>query len=184
MSSSHALPAAAPSCHACTVQTHVTHALLPPPSLPPQVRKVIGELFALCPTPAAAIAADTAAISALIQPLGLFRKRATAIQQLSYDFLYKQVGVLQVRFQVLTSPGQLLQYSRWVPQAGCAADFWGHRRLHTRQLSHDFLYKQVGWEHSRIHQAAGPHLRLCKQGGWMVSRPKGETMNAELHSVL
>lgn len=62
-----------------------------PPSLP-QVRKVIWELFALCPTPAAAIAADTAAISALIQPLGLFRKRAAAIQQLSHDFLYQQVG--------------------------------------------------------------------------------------------
>lgn len=78
------------------------HCLLPPfqknanssasPTFSPQVRKVIWELFALCPTPAAAIAADTAAISALIQPLGLFRKRAAAIQQLSHDFLYKQVG--------------------------------------------------------------------------------------------
>ena len=28
---------------------------------------------------------------ALIQPLGLFRKRALAIQQLSHDYLYKQV---------------------------------------------------------------------------------------------
>lgn len=57
----------------------------------PQVRKVIWQLFALCPTPAAAIAADVQQVQALIQPLGLFRKRAAAIQQLSQDYLYKQV---------------------------------------------------------------------------------------------
>lgn len=73
------------------------HALLPTVACPdahcfPQVRKVIWDLFALCPTPAAALAADVAAIQALIQPLGLFRKRAAAVQQLSHDFLYKQVG--------------------------------------------------------------------------------------------
>ncbi|EFN59677.1 hypothetical protein CHLNCDRAFT_14045, partial [Chlorella variabilis] len=55
-----------------------------------QVRKVIWQLFALCPTPAAAIAADVQQVQALIQPLGLFRKRAAAIQQLSQDYLYKQ----------------------------------------------------------------------------------------------
>ncbi len=31
-------------------------------------------------------------MQALIQPLGLFRKRALAIQQLSQDYLYKQVS--------------------------------------------------------------------------------------------
>lgn len=55
-----------------------------------QVRKVIWELFQLCPTPAAAVAADVQQVQALIQPLGLFRKRALAIQQLSQDYLYKQ----------------------------------------------------------------------------------------------
>ncbi|KAI3429502.1 hypothetical protein D9Q98_005591 [Chlorella vulgaris] len=54
------------------------------------VRRVIWELFALCPTPAAAISADQQQLQALIQPLGLFRKRAAAIQQLSQDYLYKQ----------------------------------------------------------------------------------------------
>jgi endonuclease III len=57
-----------------------------------QVRKVIWELFQLCPTPAAAASADTQAIQSLIQPLGLFRKRAVAVQQLSRDYLHKQVG--------------------------------------------------------------------------------------------
>ena len=38
------------------------------------------------------MAADVGAISALIQPLGLFRKRAAAIQQLSHDFLFKQAS--------------------------------------------------------------------------------------------
>ncbi|PSC75056.1 methyl-binding domain 4 [Micractinium conductrix] len=54
-----------------------------------QVRKVIWELFSLCPTPAAAIAADVQQVQNLIQPLGLFRKRALAIQQLSHEYLYK-----------------------------------------------------------------------------------------------
>ncbi|GAB4822354.1 hypothetical protein N2152v2_009400 [Parachlorella kessleri] len=55
-----------------------------------QVRKVIWDLFLLCPTPAAATSADVAAIQTLIQPLGLFRKRAVAIQKLSRDYLEKQ----------------------------------------------------------------------------------------------
>ena len=60
--------------------------------MPCQVRKVIWDLFLLCPTPAAAASADVAAIQALIQPLGLFRKRAVAIQKLSRDYLGKQVA--------------------------------------------------------------------------------------------
>lgn len=55
-----------------------------------QVRKVIWDLFNLCPTPAKAISVDTAEIQAIIQPLGLFRKRALAIQRLSEDYLYKE----------------------------------------------------------------------------------------------
>lgn len=52
---------------------------------------MIWDLFRLCPTPAAAVAADVKAIEALITPLGLFRKRAVALQRLSEDYLYKQV---------------------------------------------------------------------------------------------
>lgn len=54
-----------------------------------QVRKIIWDLFQLCPTPQAAVAADTSRIQDLIQPLGLFRKRAVAIQRLSEDYLNK-----------------------------------------------------------------------------------------------
>jgi endonuclease III len=50
-----------------------------------QVRKVLDDLFALCPTPEAAAAADVAAIQKLIQPLGLYRKRAAALQRFSSE---------------------------------------------------------------------------------------------------
>ena len=58
----------------------------PPPRLtvPPftwQVRRVIWDLFALCPTPAAAVAADQQRLCALLRPLGLHRKRAAGLQQ-------------------------------------------------------------------------------------------------------
>lgn len=56
---------------------------------------MIWDLFTLCPTPAAAVAAGTSAIEALIQPLGLFRKRAVAFQKLSQDYLEKQVWSLK-----------------------------------------------------------------------------------------
>ena len=54
-----------------------------------QVRKVIWELFRIACTPEAAVAADTSAIEALIQPLGLFRKRAVALQTMSREYLEK-----------------------------------------------------------------------------------------------
>lgn len=60
----------------------------------PQVRRVFWQLLELCPTPEAAIAADTAAIRAIIAPLGLHNKRAVAVQRLSQDFLHKDVSVL------------------------------------------------------------------------------------------
>ena len=50
-------------------------------------------LLELCPTPEAAIAADTAAIRDIIAPLGLHNKRAVAVQRLSDDFLHKEVSV-------------------------------------------------------------------------------------------
>jgi methyl-CpG-binding domain protein 4 len=58
----------------------------------PQVRRVFWKLLELCPTPEAAIAADTAAIRDIIAPLGLHNKRAVAVQRLSQDFVQKEVG--------------------------------------------------------------------------------------------
>jgi hypothetical protein len=57
-----------------------------------QVRAVLWRLLELCPTPEAAAAADAGAIRAIITPLGLHNKRATAVQRLSHDFVHKQVG--------------------------------------------------------------------------------------------
>lgn len=55
-----------------------------------QVRKVIWDLFALCPTPAAAAVADPAAIEGIIKPLGLFRKRAVMVQRMSDEYVNKE----------------------------------------------------------------------------------------------
>jgi methyl-CpG-binding domain protein 4 len=54
------------------------------------VRRVVWRLFKLCPTPEAALAADVARIEAIIQPLGLFRKRALSIRRLSHEYLHSQ----------------------------------------------------------------------------------------------
>lgn len=54
---------------------------------------MLWRLLELCPTPEAAAAADAAAIRAIITPLGLHNKRATAVQRLSQDFVHKQVRV-------------------------------------------------------------------------------------------
>ena len=76
---------------------------------------MIWDLFRLCPTPAAAIAADVGALAALIQPLGLFRKRAAGVQRLSEDYLYKQVRLgLPLCQQVhLRTRGLPAQAGRW-----------------------------------------------------------------------
>jgi endonuclease III len=52
--------------------------------------QVIWKLFELCPTPEAAVAADTKDISAIIDTLG-FYKRAAAFQRFSDDYVQKQV---------------------------------------------------------------------------------------------
>uniref|UniRef100_A0A061RHZ0 Methyl-CpG-binding domain protein 4 n=1 Tax=Tetraselmis sp. GSL018 TaxID=582737 RepID=A0A061RHZ0_9CHLO len=54
-----------------------------------QVRRVIWDLFRMCPTPEAAIATDLAEIEQLILPLGLHRKRARDIKRFSEDYLTK-----------------------------------------------------------------------------------------------
>ncbi|KAG7666769.1 putative Methyl-CpG-binding domain protein 4-like protein [Nannochloris sp. 'desiccata'] len=56
-----------------------------------QVRNVIWDLFKLIPTPEAATTIeDTSEIEKIIQPLGLFRKRAVAIKKMSVEYLNKQ----------------------------------------------------------------------------------------------
>jgi len=52
-----------------------------------QVRTVIWKLFSTYPTPEAAIAANTTDLEVLLRPLGLFRKRALAMQKLSEEYL-------------------------------------------------------------------------------------------------
>jgi hypothetical protein len=89
---SHALqpmPTSATTTTATTTHSH--HHLLPRPTphTGKQVRKVLDQLWALCPTPEAAAAADTAALEALIQPLGLQRKRAAALQRFSREYVSK-----------------------------------------------------------------------------------------------
>eukprot|EP00951_Prasinocladus_malaysianus_P015175 scaffold116156_cov42-Prasinocladus_malaysianus.AAC.1 len=53
------------------------------------VRRVVWELLELCPTPEAAISTDPKLIADIIQPLGIYRKRAIDIQQFSADYLMK-----------------------------------------------------------------------------------------------
>ncbi|KAI8463486.1 MAG: DNA glycosylase [Monoraphidium minutum] len=55
-----------------------------------QVRQVIWRLFDLCPTPQAVAAADQGALRDLIRPLGLFNKRAAAVQRFSREYVEKE----------------------------------------------------------------------------------------------
>lgn len=55
-----------------------------------QVRTVIWALFDRWPSPAAAATADPAALEALLQPLGLFRRRAAAVVRMSQEYLDKE----------------------------------------------------------------------------------------------
>lgn len=54
-----------------------------------QVRNVIWKLFELVPNAQAAVEADETKIEAIIQPLGLFRKRSKAIKRFSQEYLEK-----------------------------------------------------------------------------------------------
>ena len=54
-----------------------------------QVRSVIWKLFDLIPNAQAAVEADETEIEAIIQPLGLFRKRSKAIKRFSQEYLEK-----------------------------------------------------------------------------------------------
>lgn len=54
-----------------------------------QVRSVIWKLFELIPNAQAAVEADQTKIEAIIQPLGLFRKRSKAIKRFSQEYLEK-----------------------------------------------------------------------------------------------
>jgi hypothetical protein len=70
-----------------------------------QVRRVFWKLLELCPTPEAAMAADTAAIRDIITPLGLHNKRAVAVQRLSQDYMQKDVSGAGLLVCVLFSTG-------------------------------------------------------------------------------
>ena len=54
-----------------------------------QVRQVVFRLFQLYPTPERLIEASTSELETLLQPLGLFRKRAVAIQRFSKEYIEK-----------------------------------------------------------------------------------------------
>ena len=56
-----------------------------------QVRKVIWELFKMCPDPAAAAKADVGAIEKLIYPLGLATKRAAMVVRFSQEYMDTEV---------------------------------------------------------------------------------------------
>ncbi|XP_021749049.1 methyl-CpG-binding domain protein 4-like protein [Chenopodium quinoa] len=53
----------------------------------PQVKKVLSHFFDVCPNAEAAIVTDVTRIASMIQSLGLHRKRAAMIQQLSREYL-------------------------------------------------------------------------------------------------
>ncbi|KAL6953659.1 Methyl-CpG-binding domain protein 4-like protein [Sarracenia purpurea var. burkii] len=52
-----------------------------------QARRVISELFSLCPNAKAATEVATEEIEKVIKTLGLYRKRAVMIQRLSCEYL-------------------------------------------------------------------------------------------------
>ena len=52
-----------------------------------QVRSVIWNFFKLCPNPESAIETEISEIEKLIQPLGLFRKRAVALKRFSEEYM-------------------------------------------------------------------------------------------------
>ena len=52
-----------------------------------QVRRVIDELFTLCPTAQSASLISAEDIEKIIQPLGLHRKRAVMIKRFSVEYL-------------------------------------------------------------------------------------------------
>lgn len=57
---------------------------------------MIWDLFRLCPTPEAAVAADVAKIEEIVKPLGLFRKRAVSLQRFSQEYLTLPVRMFKV----------------------------------------------------------------------------------------
>ena len=56
------------------------------------MRRILYQLFELCPTPEAAVEAETAVVEAIIYPLGLFRKRALMFKRFSREYIEKEVA--------------------------------------------------------------------------------------------
>lgn len=60
-----------------------------------QVRKIMWELFELCPTPEAGRDADVKAVEQIILPLGLQHKRALIFQRFCREYIEKEVRPLR-----------------------------------------------------------------------------------------
>lgn len=95
-----------------------------------QMRRVIWDLFALCPTPEAAVAVETEKIEEVIQPLGLQKKRARMIQKFSKDYLGKDwsnVGELHGIGKYATDAYAIFCEGRWQevqPEDHKLVDYW------------------------------------------------------------
>lgn len=95
-----------------------------------QMRKIIWDLFALCPTPKAAIAVKTEKIEEVIRPLGLQNKRARMIQKFSKDYLGKEwvnVGELHGIGKYATDAYAIFCEGRWrevKPEDHKLVDYW------------------------------------------------------------
>eukprot|EP00250_Pteridium_aquilinum_P000900 c11078_g1_i1 orf=179-1912(+) len=95
-----------------------------------QMRRVIWDLFALCPTPDAAVAVETEKIEDVIRPLGLQRKRACMIQKFSKDYLGKEwvnVGELHGIGKYATDAYAIFCEGRWrevKPEDHKLNDYW------------------------------------------------------------
>ena len=56
-----------------------------------QVRKVMWDLFQLCPTPEAGRDADTPTVENIIRPMGLHQKRAVIFKRFCREYIEKEV---------------------------------------------------------------------------------------------
>ncbi|KAI5068092.1 hypothetical protein GOP47_0016437 [Adiantum capillus-veneris] len=95
-----------------------------------QMRKIIWDLFDLCPTPEAAVEVETSKIEDVIRGLGLQNKRARMIQKFSKDYLGKDwtnVGQLHGIGKYATDAYAIFCEGRWQevkPEDHKLVDYW------------------------------------------------------------
>ncbi|MCO5566940.1 hypothetical protein L7F22_020623 [Adiantum nelumboides] len=95
-----------------------------------QMRKIIWDLFDLCPTPEAAVIIETSKIENVIWRLGLQKKRALMIQKFSSDYLGKDwtnVGQLHGIGKYATDAYAIFCEGRWQevkPEDHKLVDYW------------------------------------------------------------